>query len=124
MTANGFYIPDVSYEHALQTADQDLRAMARAKSVEDEIRFTQYRLNSTSDISHRWSALSRMRLLRDVLAGMTAVRTPPAPAPEPKPAIGAERCNRRGGLPCPSMPSRPTGSWSQIPRKALQGASS
>jgi hypothetical protein len=56
----------------------------RGVSLEAEIRFTQYRLDTTSDISSRLSALARMRLLRDVLAGLTPAPTP-ATLPPPKP---------------------------------------
>jgi hypothetical protein len=56
----------------------------RVASLKEEIRFTQYRLDTTSDIGDRWSALARMRLLRDVRTGLTP---PPMPAtpPAPKP---------------------------------------
>ena len=37
----------------------------RVASLKEEIRFTQYRLDITSDIGSRLSALARMRLLRD-----------------------------------------------------------
>ena len=83
MTANGFTISDTSYERALQTAEQDLRAMARARAVEEEIRFTKYRLAVSSD---NWPAAAR--LLQDVLAGLNA---PPIAAPictQPKPRNG------------------------------------
>jgi hypothetical protein len=56
----------------------------RGVSLEAEIRFTQYRLDTTSDIGSRWSALARMRLLRDVLARLAPApmpATPPAPKP-------------------------------------------
>ena len=85
MTANGFTISDTSYERALQTAEQDLRAMARARAVEEEIRFTKYRLAVSSD---NWPAAARLRLLQDVLAGLNA---PPIAAPictQPKPRNG------------------------------------
>ena len=52
----------------------------RSVSLDAEIRFTQYRLDTTSDIGSRSSAVVRMRLLRDVLTGLA-----PAPAPQPKP---------------------------------------
>ena len=52
----------------------------RSVSLDAEIRFTQYRLDTTSDIGSRSSAVARMRLLRDVLTGLA-----PAPAPQPKP---------------------------------------
>jgi hypothetical protein len=56
----------------------------RSVSLDAEIRFTQYRLDTTSDIGSRSAALVRMRLLRDVLTGLalspTAV-TPPSPKP-------------------------------------------
>ena len=56
----------------------------RGVSLEAEIRFTQYRLDTTSDIGDRWSALARMRLLQDVRTGLTP---PPMPATQsaPKP---------------------------------------
>ena len=56
----------------------------RGVSLEAEIRFTRYRLDTTSDISSRLSALGRLHLLQDVLAGMTTITTP-APTPQPKP---------------------------------------
>ena len=59
---------------------QNVSATDRSVSLDAEIRFTQYRLDTTSDISSRLSALVRMRLLRDVLTGLA-----PAPAPQPKP---------------------------------------
>jgi len=56
----------------------------RSVSLDAEIRFTQYRLDTASDIGSRSSALARMRLLRDVRTGLTP---PPMPAtpPAPKP---------------------------------------
>jgi hypothetical protein len=60
---------------------QDVSATdPRSVSLDAEIRFTQYRLDTTSDIGSRSSAVARMRLLRDVLTGLA-----PAPAPQPKP---------------------------------------
>jgi hypothetical protein len=56
----------------------------RSASLDAEIRFTQYRLDTTSDIGSRSSALVRMRLLRDVLTGLAPTPTPAAP-PAPKP---------------------------------------
>ena len=56
----------------------------RGVSLDAEIRFTQYRLDTTSEISSRLSALGRLHLLEDVLAGMTTTTTP-APALQPKP---------------------------------------
>jgi hypothetical protein len=56
----------------------------RSVSLDAEIRFTQYRLDTTSDIGSRSSALVRMRLLRDVLTGLAAAPTPATPA-APKP---------------------------------------
>jgi len=56
----------------------------RVASLKEEIRFTQYRLDITSDIGSRLSALARMRLLRDVLTGLAPApmpATPPAPKP-------------------------------------------
>jgi hypothetical protein len=55
--------------------------MARARAVEDEIRFTKYRLDVSPD---NWSAAARLRLLNDVLDGTTKSTTQ-APAPQPKP---------------------------------------
>jgi len=81
MSKNGFSISAASCEHALQLVEQDLAAMARSRAVEDEIRFTKYRLDVSPD---NWSAAARLRLLRDVLTGMTAPSTP-APVPQPKP---------------------------------------
>lgn len=75
MTANGFCISDQSYEHALQLAEQDLASMARAMSVENEIRFTKYRLSVSPD---NWSAAARLRLLQDVLR---TINTPQSAAP-------------------------------------------
>ena len=46
----------------------------RGVSLDAEIRFTQYRLDTTSDIGDQWSALARMRVLRDVLTGLTTPR--------------------------------------------------
>jgi hypothetical protein len=64
----------------------------RGVSLEAEIRFTQYRLDTTSDISSRLSALARMRLLRDVLAGLTPAPTPATlPAPKPRNSGGTLR---------------------------------
>ena len=63
----------------------------RGVSLEAEIRFTQYRLDTTSDIGSRSSALARMRLLRNVLAGLT-----PAPTPATLPA--SKPSNSRGAL--------------------------
>ena len=85
MTANGFYIPGTSYDRALQVAEHDLAAMARAAAVEQEIRFTKYRLAVSSN---NWPAAARLRLLQDVLAGLNA---PPIAAPictQPKPRNG------------------------------------
>jgi hypothetical protein len=82
MSTNGFIISDQSYEHALQVAEQDLAAMARATAVENEIRFTQYRIAVSPD---NWSAVARLRLLQDVLG---TINTPPAAAlicTQPKP---------------------------------------
>ena len=56
----------------------------RGVSLEAEIRFTQYRLDTTSDIGSRSSTLARVRLLRDVLTGLAAAPTPATP-PAPKP---------------------------------------
>ena len=56
----------------------------RSVSLDAEIRFTQYRLDTTSDIGSRSSALARMRLLRDVLTGLVPAPTPATP-PTPKP---------------------------------------
>ena len=56
----------------------------RGVSLEAEIRFTQYRLATTSDIGSRSSALARMRLLRNVLTGLAPAPTPATP-PAPKP---------------------------------------
>ena len=56
----------------------------RSVSLDAEIRFTEYRLDTTSDIGSRSSALVRMRLLRDVLTGLAAAPTPATP-PAPKP---------------------------------------
>jgi hypothetical protein len=56
----------------------------RGVSLEAEIRFTQYRLDTTSDIASRSSALARMRLLRNVLTGRAPAPTPATP-PAPKP---------------------------------------
>jgi hypothetical protein len=81
MSKNGFSISAASCEHALQLVEQDLAAMARARAVEDEIRFTKYRLDVSPD---NWSAAARLRLLNDVLDGMTKSTTQ-APAPQPKP---------------------------------------
>ena len=53
-------------------------------SLDAEIRFTQYRLDTTSDIASRSSAVVRMRLLRDVLTGLAPAPTPATP-PAPKP---------------------------------------
>ena len=61
----------------------------RSVSLDAEIRFTQYRLDTTSDIGSRSSALVRMRLLQDVLTGLT-----PAPMPATPPA--PKRRNWRG----------------------------
>ena len=55
----------------------------RGVSLEAEIRFTQYRLDITSDLGSR-SSLVRMRLLRDVLTGLAPAPTPATP-PAPKP---------------------------------------
>ena len=56
----------------------------RGISLEAEIRFTQYCLDTTSDIGDQWSAHVRMRLLQDVLTGLTPAPTPATP-PAPKP---------------------------------------
>jgi hypothetical protein len=57
----------------------------RGVSLEAEIRFTQYRLDTTSDIGSRSSALARMRLLQDVLTGLAPAPTPATlPAPKPR----------------------------------------
>ena len=57
----------------------------RGVSLEAEIRFAQYRLDTTSDIGSRSSALARMRLLQDVLTGLAPARTPATlPAPKPR----------------------------------------
>jgi hypothetical protein len=56
----------------------------RSVSLDAEIRFTQYRLDTTSDIGSRSSALARMRLLRDVLTGLAPALMPATP-PVPKP---------------------------------------
>ena len=57
----------------------------RSVSLEAEIRFTQYRLDTTSDIASQSSALVRMRLLRDVLTGLAAAPTPATrAAPKPR----------------------------------------
>jgi hypothetical protein len=57
----------------------------RSVSLDAEIRFTQYRLDTTSDISSRLSALVRMRLLRDVLIGLALAPTPATrAAPKPR----------------------------------------
>jgi hypothetical protein len=85
MNANSFYISDTSYERILQTAEHDLAAMARAKNVEEEIRFTQYRLRVFLDTAQRESALAHMRLLQDTLAGIMQPVPTPAFVPEPKP---------------------------------------
>ena len=58
----------------------------RGVSLAEEIRFTQYRLDTTSDIGSRSSALVRMRLLRDVLTGLAPAPTSATP-PTPKPRI-------------------------------------
>jgi hypothetical protein len=55
----------------------------RSVSLDAEIRFTQYRLDITSDLGSR-SSLVRMRLLRDVLTGLAPAPTPATP-PTPKP---------------------------------------
>jgi len=54
----------------------------RSVSLDAEIRFTQYRLDTASDIGSRSSALARMRLLQDVRTGLTP---PPMPATQPAP---------------------------------------
>ena len=57
----------------------------RGVSLEAEIRFTQYRLDTTSDIGSRSSALARMRLLQGVMTGLTPAPTPATlPAPKPR----------------------------------------
>ena len=56
----------------------------RVESIQQEIRFTQYRLDTASDIGSQSSALVRMRLLRDVLTGLAPAPTPATP-PAPKP---------------------------------------
>ena len=61
----------------------------RSVSLDAEIRFTQYRLDTTSDIGDRWSALARMRLLQDVRNGLTPAPTPATP-PSPKPRNSGE----------------------------------
>ena len=56
----------------------------RSVSLDAEIRFTQYRLDTTSDIASQSSAVVRMRQLRDVLTGLAptpTLATPPAPKP-------------------------------------------
>ena len=55
----------------------------RSVSLDAEIRFTQYRLDITSDLGSR-SSLVRMRLLRDVLTGLAPAPTPATP-PAPRP---------------------------------------
>ena len=56
----------------------------RSVSLDAEIRFTQYRLDITSDLGSR-SSLVRMRLLRDVLTGLAAAPTPATrAAPKPR----------------------------------------
>jgi hypothetical protein len=62
----------------------------RGISLEAEIRFTQYRLDTTSDIGSRSSALARMRLLQDVLTGLAPAPTPTA-SPAPSRADGGVR---------------------------------
>ena len=81
MSKNGFSISAASCEHALQLVEQDLAAMARARAVEDEIRFTKYRLDVSRETQ---SALARLHALQDALTGMTKPTTP-APASQPKP---------------------------------------
>ena len=61
----------------------------RGISLEAEIRFTQYRLDTTSDIGSRSSALARMRLLQGVLTGLTPPPMPTTP-PAPKPRAAKE----------------------------------
>jgi hypothetical protein len=75
MSTNDFSISSQSYEHALQLVEQALAAMARAKAVEGEIRFTKYRLNVSPDDG---SAAARLRLLQGVL---DEINMPPAAAP-------------------------------------------
>ena len=56
----------------------------RGVSLRAEIRFTQYRLDTTCDISSRSSALARMCLLQEVLTGLApapVTATPPTPKP-------------------------------------------
>lgn len=82
MSRNGFYISDTAYEQALQIAKHDLATMVRARAVEEEIRFTKYRLFVSPETG---SALARLHLLQDVL---DTINTPPAAAPlctQPKP---------------------------------------
>ena len=59
----------------------------RSASLDAEIRFTQYRLDTTSDIGSRSSALARMRLLQDVRTGLAPAPTPATP-PAPSRADG------------------------------------